>query len=138
MLSNLLLSVWLVQIRADRNQIKGNMCTINPDYSQEDTGHHRGFSGPGTCIWKMRKDLFTTVRSGQLPQWHNHLMSALLSDSVEAEIEAGSALVSGKLPGICDAGSSVICLEGPGSQMMLCQHLVCSISFTCSTGCLSP
>ena len=53
MLSNLLLLVWLVQIGVDRNWIKGNMHTINPDHSQEDTEHHRGFSELGTCIWKM-------------------------------------------------------------------------------------
>ena len=66
------MSVQLVQIGADRNQIKRNIHTINPDHSQEDTGHHRGFSGPDTCIWKMEKDLFTTVGSGQLPQCYGH------------------------------------------------------------------
>ena len=67
MLSNLLLSVQLVWIGVDRNQIKGNMRTINLDHSQEDTGHCRGFSEPGICIWKMGKDFFTTVGSRQLP-----------------------------------------------------------------------
>ena len=77
MLSNLFLSVWLVQIGADRNWIEGNMHTLNQDHSREDTGHCRGFSGPGTCIWKMGKDLFTTIGSRQLPHhdgnnWHFH------------------------------------------------------------------
>ena len=68
MLNNLLLSVWLVWIGVDRNWIKGNMDTLSSDHSWKDTEHCRGFSGPGTCIQKMGKDLFTTIGSGQLPQ----------------------------------------------------------------------
>ena len=42
-------------------------------------------------------------------------MSALLSDLAEAGIGAGGILVSEKLPGIYNIGSSGICLEGPDS-----------------------
>ena len=64
MLSSLFLSV---QLGVDKNWIEGNMHTLNLDHSWQNTGHHRGFSGPGICIWKMEKDLFTTIGSRQLP-----------------------------------------------------------------------
>ena len=72
MLSNLLLSVQLVWIGVDRNQIKGNMRTINLDHSQEDTGHCRGFSEPGICIWKMGKDFFYHCREQTAPISKGH------------------------------------------------------------------
>ena len=81
MLSNPLLSIQLVQIGADKNQIKGDMHIINLDHSRKDTGHCRGFSGPGIYIWKMEKDLFTTIGSGQLPQCHGNPFGDPSSDS---------------------------------------------------------
>ena len=86
MLSNLLLSVQLVWIGVDRNQIKGNMRTINLDHSQEDTGHCRGFSEPGICIWNMGKDFFTTVGSRQLPYPRGTLILTVPSQSYNASV----------------------------------------------------
>ena len=65
---------------------KGLSEQINLDHSWEDTGHCREFSGPGTCIWKMRKDLFTTVESEQLPHPRGTLILTVPSQSRNASV----------------------------------------------------